>query len=222
MLGLDLLGLGSPYWKIGDILETVPKDFLIGVFDGSWPNAFGNPVPKLRKLIGRGYRFFRVQLWYEKSHALIPMDILIKRLKVYQGLKDAFPDTTIYISPTCEIRSTNEGEIRKRLNKVHDLAPGCVPVYSPEGNGVLLPDYIIEHHGDSTGQAVSLDGTDIKDIDSKKWLTKNKAAIYRLGWTGALNLNRKGEYPNGAPPPNLRNKPPTLQEFKYLVQQMRG
>ena len=49
-MGLDLLGLAHPNWKIKPTIKAFPEGWWAGTFDG----VFGNPIEKLQKLVDSG------------------------------------------------------------------------------------------------------------------------------------------------------------------------
>lgn len=234
-LGLDLLGLGSPYWPVRLTAKRWPKGWALGCFDQGWSRApaFGDPLPQIKRLIRLGAQFsdLRVHLDYDYGKQLPPLKGLNKRAKRWQEFAAEHPNIRVWISFSCEYRSMNRAAVRAQYLATRAICPSCIVVCCPEtGHGyVTMPQSVVEIHGDNvgkTGQLVSLDGTNAFGIDGPSWLKKNKAAGVEIAflWIPPFNLREFNEPPPPWKPPACpkRTRKPTAEEFQAVVDLAEG
>lgn len=219
MLGVDILGIAHPLFKIRDVLAVVPKDFAIGVLDCE--DTFGRCFKQINKFLAEGYVTIRSHLHWSTSHQVTSLKKLKAKLPQYQKLALKYPHARIYVSHSLEYNEQSKDAIKKRIALVKELAPNCIPVNSVY-IGATLPDVITEHHGDITvkkGEIISMDGVDVSEMNVRHWSSKNKQALIRFGWRSSFNL-REPAVP--APPPLKRKRPPTRDEIAEVVRLLKG
>lgn len=214
-LGLDHLGLAHPLYPIDAVIKLIPRGWAIGCFD----DPFGNAIPNLLRILDANVvSAIRIHAHWSDVHAIVPIDKLTKKLPKYEQLAKQYPNVKIYVSHSCEYNDNRLDEIKKRVALIRKLAPSCIPVNS-RMRGPLMDGVSEEHHGNVTGAIVSMDGTDIRDINVKAFKAKNKGAILEFGWGNPFNLR---EYGKPAPPPMKRTKPPTPAYIQSVTNQMKG
>lgn len=219
MKGLDLLGIGNKHFDIKLVHAHFPKGAAIGFFD----KEFGNSLRRVRSIFDRcDVGAARVHIFWSSAHRLVSLKLLRKRLPFYQKLALDYPHIPIYVSPSCEHIERNPAKLRMRFDLITELAPACIPVNSiGEVNGrrgIELEGIISEHHGDigvKSGEIVSMDGTDITDINLSRWRRRNKNAFIRFYWCSEFNLRRKGVAPSR--PPKQRTEGPSAEKFRQVV-----
>lgn len=204
MIGHDFLGLGSKYWDVEGTLQAFPQGFALGCFD----TTFGGVIPHLKKFLDSGkVPAVRIQIWWSDSHKIAPLDVLQKRLPLYEQLAKQYPSIRFYISHSCEYSEPKLAEVKKRVDLVVKLCPSCIPVQTPM-NSPVVPGYIVEQHGSKArakpGQLVSTDGNELQQMDAEAWMSRNAAAEIIFVWGGRYNLREAGPVP---PPPQRKATP---------------
>ena len=169
---------------------------MIGCFDGAWPNAFGDPRANLRRLIATGNVVaVRVQIWWSYSHIGVPLDLLKKRIPLYEALAKAYPSVKFYISPSCEYQRVSIDLVKRWVHAIRKLAPHCTPVLSPMPGAPTVPGVLIEEHGTKSttrgNQGASWDGNATFDGNAEAWNGAN-AGEYRLAWGYRYNMSVAG------------------------------
>lgn len=215
MKGLDALALGSPQFPVALVARIVPHDWAIGCF---W-DTFGDCRHNLQALYAAGFRTFRIQAWWDDKHKIVPLVTLGRIAKAIEKFKQNHPEATIYLSFSCEYQESNPAEIRKRADLIKRLAPSCIPVSSPMKSSPAAGT-IVERHGDvstATGQIVSLDGTDMRDVSMDMWSAKNKQALIAFAWITECNLSL---YNGPKLPRDKRHNPPTKAQLQLIVDVM--
>lgn len=219
--GLDILGAGHKLFPIKDVVELLPKGWMLGFFGD---DLFGGMAwPKIEKELkkqGKTLRALRAHLHWG-NHQLIPVEKCRKLARYYEKVAKKYPEMTVFVSPSCEYDTNHWGEVEKRVKILRKHAPSCVIVLNP-GKGIMIPGVLRERHGDTdafAGEGISHDGKDIFDINQSKWLEKNQDARYALGWSHRFNMRDPGEVP---PPPPERTKIPSRQLIKQVINLMKG
>lgn len=214
--GLDLLGLGSKYWKIKETVSLWPEGFALGFFGDGWNNAFGDPLPKARKILNTGKcPLVRVQVYWHPNHDFVPEAFLRKWLPKYERFAQEFPHVRFLLSPSCEYKNTPQEKIKRAVDLIRRLAPTCNPVLAPM-NAPVVPGVIVEHHGDTSvnkGEIVSHDGTEAADIDIEAWKRGNRKALVRFYWSHLFNLREAGNFI----PPNERKAAPSKSYIEDVI-----
>lgn len=216
ILGRDYLALGHKLFPVSSVIKLTPKSWYIGAFD----TAFGNALPAFRKCLESGFPGIRSHLFWSDAHLFVPESVIQDRAPRYEKLAKDFPHAKIYVSPSCEFATTDRVLIKKRFDLLKKLAPSCIPVYCSMA-GAVPADEIGEQHGDIAmgyGQIVSMDGTDIHDIDVKNWKQVNGETALAFGWYLGDNLKEKGK---PSPPPMQRKRIPTDQELIDVINMLR-
>lgn len=213
MIGWDLLGLGHRLWPVAKTLKHVGPQYAIGCFD----TTFGDALPNLKKLLmQRRYPAVRVHFWYSNNHTIVPMNLLKRRLPLYQKLAGKFPDVRFYLSHSCEHNEKNKKEVEKRINLIKKLAPSCIAVNSV-WLGAGSPNAIKEVHGrkaKALGGIASNDGDDPRDFDMTAWMQRNEHADILFLWCKGFNFRPNNDEP--VPAPMARKTPPTDADFKLI------
>lgn len=209
MIGFDLLGLADKRFDIKP--SDLPEGSAIGVFD----DPFGHVLPKLKKLLDSGrFPICRIHAHWADNHTVVPISKLKKKLLKYEDLAKQYPEIKFYISHSCEYKESSAKKIRQRVDLIKQLAPSCFPVNSCS-SGAVTPGISVERHGDiAGGDLVSMDGTDITQMNVKAWLKKNKSAKICFLWRTQFNGRNPGE---AATPIKQRKHWPTKEQIKELV-----
>ena len=202
---LDLLGMGSPAWKI----EKTIKIFPVGAGYGCFLNRKlfgGDPMPKVKKLHASGKpSMFRGQLDYNSKHALPSEKFIRAEVPRWDELAALNPKMPHFISPSCEYVEESSNKVHDIMSLTAELAPHCGIVQTPGRlkNGKLSPtfaDWYIEEHGNRarTGaDFISTDGENAYDMcdemDASKgvedWIERHRAtARYCFLWGARFNL----------------------------------
>jgi len=173
--GLDFLGLADNDWKIKPTIKNFPPGWWLGVF----ARVFGDPMPKVRKLLESGKVVgLRVQLDYNKGKTLpLPAFIRSEAPRWNQVAID-FPNIPVVVSPSCEYTNEPAAELKGILELTASLCPNCQVIQSPGKDRVTVPGYEIEEHGNraKTGsQFLSTDGENVYDMCDKMDLNKGAA-----------------------------------------------
>lgn len=213
--GFDALGLAHSKYPVKNVIQAVPRDWVIGTFD----HPFGDVAPKVKKLIQAGYKTFRIQLWWSNQHVIAPIPHTEKQAKKWEKIAKANPDCIFYLSHSCEYNESNKQKVIERVQALKKHAPSCVPVDSIF-RGVTSGLAIVEHHGDvkvKPGEIISTDGTNHYDIDSEKWRTDNEKALIQFVWGLLQNLREIPDPGQNPPPPLARNAVPSVPYNKSLV-----
>lgn len=212
IIGYDLLGLGSSYWRVQPLIDLLPHGSAIGCFTD---NTFGNAWIKIRKLLSTGkHPIFRGQLHWDpagangvSAHKIIPLEKLKKQLPKLEQLALDFPNVKIYASHSCEYKEQSKAAISARVSLIKQLAPHCVPVNTPM-NSPVAGDAITEIHAPGkakAGQIWSTDGQSILDGDAEKEINKSSNATICFLWAPLFNLREAGAF---IPPPERKAAPP--------------
>lgn len=210
--GHDFLALGNPNFSVQAAISAIRPGAAIGVFDDAWPGSFGNPEPKLRKLLATGkVATLRVQIYWSYSHDPAPLKVVKKALPKWIKLQRDFPNVKVLISPSCEYRSSTPKSLVTAWVQAIKAA-GLEPVLSPMPGAPVVPGVLVEHHGDKVkgAQAVSLDGQSFADADTGRLLAANPKAKYFLAWLLSYNCSASGNNP----PPSQRKDCPTEKDIR--------
>lgn len=209
MIGIDLLALADHRFIIKP--RQIPEGWAIGVMD----DPFGDVLPKLKKLLDSGrFPACRIHAHWADNHAIVPISKLKKKLPRYEELAKQYPEVKFYISHSCEYKEPSAKKVRQRIDLIKQLAPSCIPVNSC-ASGATLANVITERHGNVyAGELLSMDGTDITEMNIKTWLKRNVAATACFIWRTQFNGRNPGE---AAIPIKLRKHWPTKEQIKELV-----
>lgn len=204
IFGLDLLGIGSKHWNIAGTVAAFPHGWALGAFD----TTFGDARANVKKVLDTGkVSYCRIQMWYDPSHKLAPLDLLKKRLPLWQAIAKQYPHVMFAISHSCEYSEKSKGEIDKRVSLVQKLCPSCLVVETPMHSPVI-GGFIVEQHGNKAkakaGQYASTDGNEIAQMDAEKWMRANAQAAITFLWNGKFNLRESGPV---LPPPQRKASP---------------
>lgn len=220
---LDLLGIGSPKWDMKSTLNSFPKNFGIGYFGDGWPHAFGNPNKKIESIITRfGCPLVRCHVWWDgrnlvSQHAPAPLDFLTQHVPTCEKLALKFPNTRVYVSPSCEYRTNSISYIEEMVGIVQRLAPHCTPILTPEGNAPTLPGIAKEFHGNhisaGPGDFASWDGQSCIDGDIVSWKKHNAHAEAQFLWVDLFNMK---EAHNTLTPDN-RTASPNSKDYQSVI-----
>lgn len=191
MNGLDYLGMGHPKWPTDLTIQSTPKGWAIGVFD----TTFGDVLPALQKHLASGkFPAARIQLWYDSSHCLCPIDIIQARAPLYEKLAKQFPAVKIYLSHSCEYKDSNADSVKKRTDLLQKLAPSCIPVNTiwagPGSAGVMQETHDCGGKISGLTRLHSTDGANAPDLDMNAWQNRFSGAEIRFLW--AYRFNAKG------------------------------
>lgn len=223
---IDHLGLAHKKYPVKLAAKLHPDKWGIGAFDG----FFGDVIPALEEFIlecrrlNKSVPLVRIHPdWTD--HKLIKISYLRKVLLKYYSFARKYAGVSVYVSTTCEHDSRNDKQLQKRYDLIADYKPTLFPVVCPSGKGYTLREglYANERHGDTVslmvGNFVSMDGTDITDINVKQWLNryKNMAAVF--GWRSEFNGREKGK---PAKPVKLRTNWPTKKDIQYVIKKMKS
>lgn len=216
--GHDFLGLGNKHFKVDEIIPTLENNTAIGVFDSTWPDNFGDPYPKVRKLVQTGkIKLVRVQLYWSYQHKPAPPGIIKQAVPRWERLAKEFPNVIFYLSPSCEYdKTTTKAVIQNWVNIIRKSAPTTIPVLSPM-DGPTIPGVLVEKHGDNVvgASALSTDGNNIFDANAAQLVNSNQNATYILGWGMRYNLAEVG---NTLKPP-YRTAAPDKKYIKMVWSQ---
>jgi hypothetical protein len=228
LIGRDGLGMAHRKFPIGKFIQSTPENWAIGGLD-DW---FGNLVPRIQKCLSatnaagdaRKFPAYRIHLWWDNSHGLIPIGELRKRAKKYELIARANSDVDFYLSHTLELASRDAAELRKRLKILEDTAPSCTPVNCVwGGKGRIMPGYVNEQHGvngkprGDVEYITSTDGVNIYDIDAVKWNLDHDDALIRFLWGLRDNLREVLDPGEKPPLPKVRNAAPSLPYLNGVV-----
>lgn len=218
MIGLDFLGLGSKYWKVGQSLSVFPQGAALGCF----ATTFGDAMPNVRKFLdSEKVGAFRLQAWWSDAHSIAPINYLKSELPRWERLAKEYPHIPFYISHSCEYSEKSLAEIKKRVALVKKLCPSCIVVQSPYKSPIVKGELLEQHGADlktNIGGIVSTDGIAIFDIDARKWIEQhqNTAAITFL-WAPLFNLREAVKPPAQQPPPQERKAFPPKEYIKGVI-----
>lgn len=220
----DLLGLGSAHWDISDTLAVfptlavVPQGWGFGCFDGgrgSWPHNFGDPRGKVEIILQqRRPAVFRLQAWWDPGHNLPPLKALIARLKLWANLPEKYPDTTFFMSPSCEYNCRDLKKLKPYFDAVATYCPTWRRVSTPMGGSLAYPGTTVERHGSKAtakpGELASWDGQSTYDFDPEAWNRRNASCIAGFLWGVLCN----GAEAHNTLTPDRRTQFP---DIKYLT-----
>lgn len=218
MFGLDLLGLGSKYWKVKPSLEVFPDGWALGAF----ATTFGDALPNVKTFLDSGkVKAFRLQAWWSNSHKIAPLKYLKEELPRWEKLGQKYPHIPFYISHSCEYSEKNKAEIKKRVDLVQQLCPSCTVVQTPMHSPVIAGVGKIEQHGTKSkpkpGHIVSTDGQHCFDIDIEKWLELHNDSAIKFLWAPRFNLRENVKPPQTVPPPPARKAFPPAKYIEGCV-----
>jgi len=218
MIGLDLLGLASKKWKVGETLKALPQGIAIGLFadDTFGPLAIPNTV----KLLESGkVNSVRAQLHWDYGHKIVPMDKLRALLPKWESLAKKYPQVKFYLSHSCEYKESSVVEIKKRTSLVQQLAPSCISVQTPMKSPIIPDGGIVEVHGQQPGKAgqlCSTDGEALFNMDAEKWNNASQYAAIRFAWGERCN----GAEAHNTLKPQQRTAFPDAKYLKSLLRLM--
>ncbi len=223
LFGHDALGLGSPYFSVSNLLKAIPNHSIIGFFDSTWKNNFGDPYAKAKKLATSGKVVaIRVQLYWSYQHVIVPLRTLRAALPRWEQFQKDYPHVRVYLSPSCEYQfATGQSKVTKtdvqyRVDLIRKLAPSCAVVLNPLGDAAVVPRCIIERHMDSgktgVGNIISTDGDNAFDCDFAKLVTDNPQAGAIMVWGMRYNLAQQGTEAM----PDKRTAGPSFEYIKGL------
>lgn len=218
MMGLDFLGLGSKYWDVKGSLSVFPEGWGLGFFD----TTFGDVRKNLKKFLDSGkVSAARVHIWWSDAHKIAPLDVLEKRLPIYERLAQEYPAVKFYVSHSCEYKESSLSAITKRVALVQKLCPSCVVVQTPMKSPVVKGVGLLEQHGTNskprTGGIVSTDGQNVFDIDAEKWVNQHNGSDITFLWATRFNLRENYKPPQGNPPPPERKAYPDKGYIKGVI-----
>lgn len=179
---LDVLG-GANYKK--EILQTVPRDYIIGLFD----NTFGESLPVAKAYLESGGRGVRVNFLWSDSHSYGDKDIpRIKKIaKKWEPTCKAYPGK-VWASPFTEHNLSNPD---KYLNIVKQESPSCIVTNTP-WRGALSSKYQNEVHGNHAKPkngvySYSYDGTNSVDSNVISVRKAYSDSIFFCMWNPRFN-----------------------------------
>lgn len=222
ILGLDVLGLAHPLFPVKALIQAIPNQWAIGVFD----DPFGSVLKKLKKVLKSGkISAVRIHAHWSREHRIVPLNKLKKKLPHYEELAKKFPNVKIYISHSCEYYYSSEKNAMQRISLIKSLAPSCIPVDCPLG-GEELDGVISETHFVTEkvkrGKIVSNDGMDIHRIPARGYMKNAKKALYCFGWTPIFNLRGDDYFDSYFIPPKKRKLKPTFEDIQNVVTLMKN
>lgn len=177
---------GTSLDPIRKLLATKPKYYRVHIINGS---CIRNGVCQTFE-IGYGYskNSFDLAVRNKNQGILGPFK---KRVGLYKGLAEEFPDTIFVLSPELE-HDLSLQSYRVLANAVLNIWPDVQLDNSPDG-GVPVEKYKgawIERHG-SNPQAdadiISMDGAEGTDLNIPKYLKNNTKAKILFFWTRMYN-----------------------------------
>lgn len=220
---LDLLGIGSPHWDMKSTMNSFPKNWGLGFFGDGWPHAFGDPIPKVEKIITEfGCPLIRNQVWWDgaklvSDHKPAPLAFLKKHVPICEKLALKFPNTKVYVSPSCEYRTKDKDYIHEMVQIIQNLAPHCFPMLTPETGSPGLAGFPTEEHGKKAtagaGQIASWDGDSCIDGDTVTWLEDNGCAEAQMLWVDLFNMKEA----HNTAFPDQRTASPNSKDYKSII-----
>ena len=223
ILGLDILGAGSPHFDFDLIEKHVPRDFALGMFF----EEFGPAMRRIKQAANWGFKTFRIQMDWS-SHKIVKKRALKKRCKKIEAFVLEHPELTVYISHSTECNDTRKKKVRKRVRIMQKFAPSCIPINNPGHLGVYLPNFITERH-DHSGYLdiehpylVSNDGADFKEDVTRRMILKHDGhAKIIFAWRPEFNMVRQGSNEHNTPPKN-RMRTTIKHEIKEVVNKLKN
>ncbi len=229
MIGHDFLGLGDPRWKVAETIPALLPGCAIGCFDGVWPQAFGDPMPNVRKILAsQKVAALRVHIWWGgQQHLGVPLPTLKKALPRWEKLAKDFPAVKIFVSPSCEYGpNTKKADVVAWVAAVRQLCPSCTPVLAPM-NGPVIDGCVLEYHGTGAhakvNQIASYDGGGKKgagfdeEMGADVWMQQNAAALIQFAWSPIYNCAES----HNTDTPNHRIAYPSTRYINALNRLMR-
>lgn len=192
-LHYEILG-GAKYQRAA--LANVPRDRGVKLF----ANTFGNAKPLARKFAERGHPIIAMQgTWAGDSHNYTGAHrkTAIREAVAFDNIASLFPTQDFYYSPYCE-HNHGAAHMNELLEEIESKCEHLILFNSPNKNGVILPRWLNEVHGDYNPRDLrgveymwACDGMSIYDCDFARWMREHERAILKWAWIAQFNCKHK-------------------------------
>lgn len=197
MIRFDYLGAAHPKFPWMKALAIAPAGSAICVLDCE--DTFGRALKKVKRGFSRHsdkFHYLVVHLHWSKSHKIVPMKKLRKKLPQWERFAQDFPGVKVFLSHSLEYAENSAKEVQARVEAINELAPSCYAVNCVWTGYRDNKTYTERHGANLVGngkEIISTDGagpngTGILNIDAERFFRVNRNALMAAAWAPRFNL----------------------------------